>query len=176
MQTPQPPAGARQNQIDKPGTPAKAVSSALKGKETESESSSSSDSEEEMIPPTQQNLPPPFGKKPLVFIGAWGPLVFSFSVKFLCLSIGGSGVTNSFPKGKSTHTHTHKCALKCQNTGTDANYSETDVRNLSVFQFCICFVSEHTSKLAEGTVLFEERWGGAHCFWFLVAFAKQIHF
>ncbi|XP_077780741.1 treacle protein [Podarcis muralis] len=63
LQTPQPPAGARQNQIDKPGTPAKAVSSALKGKETESESSSSSDSEEEMIPPTQQNLPPPFATK-----------------------------------------------------------------------------------------------------------------
>ncbi|CAI5766754.1 isoform X2 [Podarcis lilfordi] len=64
LQTPQPPAGARQNQIDKPGTPAKAVSSALKGKEMESESSSSSsDSEEEMIPPTQHNLPPPFATK-----------------------------------------------------------------------------------------------------------------
>ncbi|XP_034961556.2 treacle protein isoform X2 [Zootoca vivipara] len=64
LQTPQPPAGARQNQIDKPGTPAKAASRALKGKETESESSSSSsDSQDEMIPPSQHNLPPPFATK-----------------------------------------------------------------------------------------------------------------
>ncbi|XP_032996185.1 treacle protein [Lacerta agilis] len=60
LQTPPPPTGVRQNQIDKPGTPA----SALKGKEMESESSSSSsDSEDEMIPPTQDNLPPPFATK-----------------------------------------------------------------------------------------------------------------
>ncbi|XP_061473355.1 treacle protein isoform X4 [Rhineura floridana] len=57
-QIPQPSTGARQDQVDKLGTPVKAASSALKGKAMESESSSSSDSEDEMAP-AAGNLPPP---------------------------------------------------------------------------------------------------------------------